>query len=54
MSKKTSPAEPLPTPSSPDEHHGQGGSYVVDPQTGRRDLQERTQEAEAAATETKE
>ncbi|MCE2910210.1 MAG: hypothetical protein LW712_15435 [Burkholderiaceae bacterium] len=29
-----------------DEFHGQGGSYVIDPETGRRALVERTQEAE--------
>lgn len=28
-----------------DEYAGQGGSYVLDPKTGKRVLQERTQEA---------
>lgn len=40
---------------APDEYHGQGGSYVLDPKTGRRTLIERTQEpgtAEAPATTT--
>lgn len=37
-----------------DEHHGMGGSYVLDPGTGKRILQERTLEATASATETKE
>ncbi len=30
-----------------DEFHGMGGSYLVDPETGKRVLVERTQEAEA-------
>lgn len=30
-----------------DEFAGQGGSYVVDPKTGKRKLVERTQEPEA-------
>lgn len=28
-----------------DEFHGQGGSYTVDPKTGKRVLTERTEEA---------
>jgi hypothetical protein len=28
-----------------DEHHGQGGSYLVDKKTGKRKLVERTQPA---------
>lgn len=31
-----------------DEFHGQGGSYVLDPKTGKRTLVERTQEAAEA------
>jgi hypothetical protein len=35
-----------------DRYHGQGGSYVVDPQTGKRELVHRTQhEADAIAGE---
>jgi hypothetical protein len=29
-----------------DEFHGQGGSYLVDPKTGKRTLVERTKEPE--------
>jgi hypothetical protein len=32
MNAKTPPEYPLPL----DEYHGQGGSYIVDPKTGRR------------------
>lgn len=42
MSKK--PVAPV-VP-APDEHAGHGGSYVVDPGTGKRTLQERTAPAE--------
>lgn len=36
-----------------DEHAGKGGSYVLDPATGKRTLQERTQDRDdtAAAVE---
>lgn len=37
---------PAPAPAAPDEHHGQGGLYVM--KGGRRVLAERTQEAGAA------
>lgn len=47
MSKKKSMSEML------DEFRGQGGSYVVDPATGQRKLQERTQSAEEAEIEQK-
>lgn len=30
-----------------DEHAGHGGSYVLNPKTGKRTLQERTQHADA-------
>ena len=38
--KKNAPAE------TPDEHEGMGGSYVVNPDTGKRDLVERTKPAD--------
>jgi hypothetical protein len=53
MKEQSKIPAPLPTPSPQDEHHGMGGSYVVDPQTGKRVLQERTN-TPVAATETKE
>lgn len=40
MAKKQQPVD--------DEHQGQGGSYLLDPATGKRTLVERTQEAETA------
>lgn len=43
MSRKKSVDEML------DEFCGQGGSYVVDPETGARELVERTQEASGEA-----
>ncbi len=51
---------PLPNPVTQvenvdfDEHHGKGGSYIKDPVTGQRVLQERTQAAKAPAIESKE
>lgn len=37
-----------------DEHHGMGGSYVVDLKTGKRTLVERTAEAVPVPAETPE
>ncbi|MCR4300182.1 MAG: hypothetical protein NUV51_01085 [Sulfuricaulis sp.] len=37
------------TDTEPDEHAGCGGSYTLDPKTGRRTLIERTQPAADAA-----
>lgn len=34
-----------------DEFHGVGGSYAIDPKTGKRELVERTQEADAVAVD---
>lgn len=34
-----------------DEYQGQGGSYVIDPVTGKRELVERTEEAPAVAVD---
>lgn len=48
MSKKQTLDEKL------DEFRGQGGSYVVNPDTGRRELVERTKSAEEAEAELKE
>lgn len=36
---------------TPDQHAGHGGSYILDPKTGQRRLVERTQEAAPPATE---
>lgn len=33
-----------------DEFHGQGGSFVINPATGKRELVERTEEAPAVVT----
>lgn len=33
-----------------DQHHGQGGSYVVDPETGERTLVERTRDPKQPET----
>lgn len=63
--RKKTPAEqftdPLPASlvrqggAAVDEHAGQGGSYVIDPETGRRRLVERTMErGEGAAQNLKE
>lgn len=39
--------QPMPDPMpEPDEYHGQGGAYVIDPATGKRILIERTQPAD--------
>lgn len=35
----------------PDENAGHGGSYVLDPKTGKRELVERTAEAEQTQPE---
>lgn len=40
------PAAPAPAPGASDEHHGQGGLYVM--KDGRRVLAERTQQPSAA------
>lgn len=48
MSKKKTVDEML------DEFRGQGGSYVIDPETGVRTLVERTKTVEEAEAETKE
>jgi hypothetical protein len=34
-----------------DEYHGQGGSYVLDPKTGKRKLIERTEPAQLTSLE---
>ena len=55
MSKKAAPgeapADEKGAAAEPDEHHGMGGSYIADPKTGKRTLQERTANANAAKTE---
>lgn len=38
--KKNAPAE------TPDEHEGMGGSYVINPDSGKRDLVERTKQVD--------
>jgi hypothetical protein len=40
MSKKAK--DDVAAASAVDEHHGKGGSYIVDPATGNRVLEERT------------
>lgn len=52
MSTKKAPAaEPVDAPAEAvrDAHHGQGGSYVLDPDTGVRTLVARTDSREVAA-----
>lgn len=49
VSKKVAPVEP-----AVDEHQGVGGSYVINPATGKRELVERTKTIEEAEAEAKE
>lgn len=46
MTKKVAPAA-----DAPDENEGHGGSYVIDPATGKRELVERTKHQDEVSKE---
>lgn len=50
VSEKTAPVPAAPVPEQ-DENFGVGGSYVLDPVTGKRQLVQRTREADASDTQ---
>ena len=49
--KKATPLQTASAPGEQDEFHGIGGSYTVNPASGKRELVHRTQEADPAAVE---
>lgn len=49
--KKATPGSVNAEPEQQDEFHGIGGSYVINPASGKRELVHRTQEADPAAIE---